>query len=76
MCESCYWCKSPKVDRHWETTEGRKPICLTCLRAMRKRCVSRRTRSKPQNGLPQPLLPLFQNENGSVLCGNIRAGKV
>jgi len=76
MLESCYWCESPKVDRHWQTTEGRKPICLTCLRAMRKRCVSRRTRSKPQTGLHQPLLPLFQNENGSVLRHNIRAGKV
>jgi hypothetical protein len=76
MCESCHWCKSPNVDRHLQTTEGRKSICQICHRALRLSAKPRRTRGKPKTGLNQPLLPLFENENGSVLYGNIRAGKV
>jgi hypothetical protein len=75
MSEICLWCRSPNVECLIQTTEGRHSICKSCHRAMRKRN-PRRTRSKSQPDLRQPLFPFMSiNENGSVLGNNIRAGR-
>ena len=76
MGERCLWCQSLRVDVHWRTSEGIKPICEFCHRERRASAKPRRTRRKSKSDMCQTFFPFMShNENGSVLRHNIRAGR-
>lgn len=65
MSERCLWCQSLRVDVHWRTSEGVKPICEFCHRERRASAKPRRTRRKSTTDSCQLLFPfMFQNESG------------